>query len=199
MNAALLLAKLLAPVLASASPLATSLPTAQALIKGAEADIVYIDKNADKCTRNGGKLRSQFLLPLKRELADHRQALARGFDFFSVHRADCARPAQSDFAQAKEIARSVVRQIQDRERMADSPQGKFFGMSGDQVMNLALGADPSYPSCVAQQKNNPRSTLPLLAYYEMKKKLLALKRLAQNLALEADRNLRGGGKPVCRN
>ncbi len=186
------------PLFSYASPLVVHYESVAKLIKMAEADVVFISENADKCTRNDERLRREFLKPLQAELVLHRENLARGFDLFAPSSPDCTKPARSEFAQAKEISAKTVAAILLREQQARAPQGKFFGMTGDRVMDMALGADSSYPKCVEEEPGNTKSTRPLKTYYRMKDKFLAIKRAVRVLEVEAEQNLKGSGHPVCR-
>jgi hypothetical protein len=183
---------------AEASPIDQGQAAANALLRGALADISFLEQNADKCTRYGDRVRDQFLAPMRAELLDHQTKL-EVFSAFAPLAPGCTAPAQSDFANAKESASLVAAAIALRIQQAETPQGQFFGYSGDQVMNLALEAGPGFPECVPEEAGNPRSTRELKTYYAMKAKLVELGALSDSLALECGKALENQSAPVCRN
>lgn len=190
----ILLALAFSSVPATASPLVEGRAAAAAAIEGALSDIAFLDKNADNCTRYGARLRAQFLVPIAKELKEHQENLAV-LGVFAPPTLGCAAPSPADFASASSAAAAVGELVQLRLTMAETPQGQFFGYSGDQVMDLALEAAPGFPNCVPQEKGNPRSTPELRAYYAMKAKFMALKGVMKSVADEAT----APTAPVCRN
>ena len=178
---------------AHASPLLHGRATAAGLISAAAADIAYLDQNADKCTRYGARLRDQFLTPLAEELKGHAERLV-ALSVFQPATPSCEAPTPAEFQSAREAALSVAEAIALRLQQAETPQGQFFGYSGDQVMDLALEAGPGFPECIPEEKGNPRSTRELKTYYAMKAKFRELKDIVEMMAKEAE----APTAPVCR-
>ena len=184
---------LLGSAAAQASPILEGREAAAGLIGAAAADIAYLDQNADKCTRYGARLRDQFLAPLAAELKAHSEKLA-AFAIFQPARQACEAPSSAELQSAKEAAVLIAEAIAFRLQQAESPQGQFFGYSGDQVMDMALEAAPGFPECVPQEAGNPRSTRELRTYYAMKAKFRELKGVLEVLAKEAELPT----APICR-
>lgn len=183
----------LTAVSAHASPLLHGRATAAGLISAAAADILYLDQNADKCTRYGARLRDQFLTPLAEELKGHAERLS-ALNVFRPYNQACEAPTPAEFQSAREAAVSVAEAIALRLQQAETPQGQFFGYSGDQVMDLALEAAPGFPECIPEEKGNPRSTRELKTYYAMKAKFRELQGVMEVVAKEAE----APSAPVCR-
>lgn len=183
----------LIPFSAGASPLLEGREEAAGLLTAAAADIAYLDQKADKCTRFGARLRDQFLSPLADELKIHAERLA-AFGVFQPAAPSCEAPSRQEFDDAKSAALAVAETIAFRLHQAETPQGQFFGYTGDQVMDMALEAAPGFPECVPEEKSNPRSTRELKTYYAMKAKFLQLQGVMEMMAKEAE----APTAPVCR-
>lgn len=183
----------LAPAYAHASPLLEGREAAAGLIAAAAADIAYLDQNADRCTRYGARLREQFLAPLAQELKGHTERLG-ALNVFRPYDQACEAPTPTELQSAREAAVSVAEAIALRLQQAETPQGQFFGYSGDQVMDLALEAAPGFPECIPEEKGNPRSTRELKTYYAMKAKFRELQGVMEVVAKEAE----APSAPVCR-
>lgn len=164
----------------------------------AQSGIDFLFANVDKCTRHGDLVKDNLLTPLHADLQDFQAKLSGTYGNFVASKKACIPPSRDELAAATAAATAVQAEIQVKLDQSKAPQDELMGMTGDEAMNMALSADPSYPDCPAEDPKDPASTAELKAYYTLKDHFAALQAVMGSLLTVTDLLSRGAGVPVCR-
>jgi len=169
------------------------------LINGASADIQYLFKNAGKCTVNTDRLNDNMLNPRQADLKKFKSQMNADFAGYVPSDSSCPPPSKAELAAGLKTVQEISSEIEDLLELTTTSQLQLLGMSVDEVMDMALSAsdDPKYKNCKAQNASDSKSTPELKSYYAMKEKFVALKKVADAMAVESDLLMRGKGQPLC--
>lgn len=152
--------------------------TATQLVKGAQADVSFLDRNVAGCTVFADTIREWMITPMAKELQSFQLRLARYHDTAPQ---SCTSRADLDFMHAV-IAKRIA--------MATQQQDQLMGMTGDDAMTKALsGDDPAnntHPQCTPENPRDVRTTRQLKTYFALKLKMVSLKGLVASLRENTD-------------